>query len=954
MQFELDFGLATITSPSVYGRILNGPTLVAEYSLPFSWTNSINLDSISQNLCSSQQLVKWTKPSKLRLDAIFHSRFQSIVDTTYESHDTIIPLYAIASLVNNVSSVDPSNPNDAYALLKALPLRDISQSLKALPAPILDTLKERVFATAVRVGDIDMVSTMLELNMDASEQIMMEWPSESKPTYPLQFAVAAGHLAIAKALSEYMCRGASQSQLEQIIDYMVEGDKLRHLHFPRDSAKLSGSERMELMCIALRAGARPHRGYLETVHGNVSMTSLKQLLEASTAGIVTWLEAGLLERYFTPRRYEGPLSADELSLAGDVLQFVLFNEHHHLPKNDPRLKTAILGALYSAIRPHHERSVEMILEAFSFLGYHLDDGDAYVGDFSAHDFMDRPILEAFDDTDWTLAASLMIAKGSIANSGKADPIDEQRSQLEHAIQKNDPTLAFGLYTLTISEHIIELFGQRMVELAISHSDSAMAITIIEDMSHWSTTGLTVLLSHSQIMAVSTLLGRNPTWSSALEAASGHKDFAPLETILFHCLRVPFMIFEGRTHAILDPHELQLGFRTVAYYCMATNDYKLCQWLLQVGMDPEEFYADFEEGTNIRKGSGLHCSLPGGIGTEYYGSSPLLPSLLAVAAQRNDIDWMKFLAAEGVSVIDSMALSQAIKSRATVATVRFLLDAAKVEKSSVKRSYGVAALRQAIRYRDINRIDILCSVVNIDEIEPFNEEFVKIEPAVSPLGEAIIAKDSEIVQVLLKLGASPNAYVSFDGLKMLRHIKSHIQRVTPLLAAIDVQSLALVKMLVEHRAELQYTRNMGITRTPLQRAAETGCFDIVEYLVGQGAIIDTFPVYSGGTALQLAAMSGFCGIAAFLLERGADPNYPPAKGDGRTAFEAAAEWGSVDTMSLLMQWNADLDAQFGEPPESQYERARRFAEKNGFMASKRFVEHLYGQRMGEENGLRAWR
>ncbi|KAI4682377.1 uncharacterized protein J4E88_005267 [Alternaria novae-zelandiae] len=296
----------------------------------------------------------------------------------------------------------------------------------------------------------------------------------------------------------------------------------------------------------------------------------------------------------------------------------------------------------------------------------------------------------------------------------------------------------------------------------------------------------------------------------------------------------------------------------------------------------------------------------------------------------------------------MALLQAIKSRATIATVRFLLDAARAETSSVKRSYGVAALRQAIRNRDIDRVDVLCSVVKVDEIEPFNEEFMEQKPAVSPLGEAIIADDSEIVQVLLKLGASPNAYVSFDGLKMLKHVKSHIQRVTPLLAAIDVQSLPLVKILVEHGAELQYTCNMGITRTPLQRAAETGGFDIVEYIVDQGATIDTAPVYSGGTALQLAAMNGFCGIAAFLLEHGADPNYPPAKGYGRTAFEAAAEWGHVDTMSLLIQWNVNLDAQFGEPPKSQYKRARRFAKRNGFMASKRFVEHLYGQRTRDES------
>jgi len=46
------------------------------------------------------------------------------------------------------------------------------------------------------------------------------------------------------------------------------------------------------------------------------------------------------------------------------------------------------------------------------------------------------------------------------------------------------------------------------------------------------------------------------------------------------------------------------------------------------------------------------------------------------------------------------------------------------------------------------------------------------------------------------------------------------------------------------------------------------------------------------------------------------------------------------MSLLMQRGVQLDSLVGEPLESQYDRAKRFAENNGCMASKRHVEHLY--------------
>jgi ankyrin repeat protein len=891
----------------------------------------------------------------MQLDAIFHSSHQPLVDTTYGSHSTTLPLYAITSLANSVSSAGHATSNNAYALLKALPLSEISRSLKALPAPILDALKERVFATAVKVGDLDLVSTMLELNMDPREQIMMDWIDGRRPMYPLRFAVAIGHFAVAKTLTSHMCREATQSQLDEVVNHISEGEELSDWHF--SIAALSENERTQLMCIVLNAGARPNYKCLRAQCSNVSMASLQQLMEATTSGIIEWLDMGLLAHYFTEIDAPGSIHPyDQGSLAKDVLRFALYDCQHLLPTQDPRLKTAILDALQVALRPHNERAVEMILEALSLLRYRLDDEDVYECGIGAPGFMHGSILEAFDNANWELAASSMIAQKSMTSTNK---IDEQESKLHAAIGKNDLRLAFSTYTTMdfddkIFHHDLRL-GQCVVRLAINLQDPNMAISIIEFMenrSHVGVTANTILLGDCHITAVSTLLTGHVVWKSALEAASGRcdNDYGALESIFFHGMTAPFTSVRKGTHVILTPMELQLCFRTVAYHAMATDDFQLCKWLFQLGMDPDEFYVSWEDGEPIvRKASSSHSSFPGGLSTVYLDDEEhVLPSILAVAAEKSHIEWMKFLAAEGVSIVDSMALLRAIKSRATDATIRFLLDAAKEKLAPVQRNYGVAAFRQVIRYRDITRMDLLCGVVNIDELEQFNEEHVKRMPAISPLGEAIIANDPEIVRVLLDHGANRNAYVSFDGLEMLEHIKSQLQRVTPLLAAIDVRSLPLVRILVEHGAELQYTRNMGIARTPLQRAAETGSFDIVEYLVDQGAIIDTIPVYSGGTALQLAAMNGFCGIAALLLERGADPSYPPAMGNGRTAFEAAAEWGHIDAMSLLMQWNADLDAQFGEPPESQYERARRFAEKNGFMASKRFVEHLYRQRTADQN------
>jgi hypothetical protein len=126
------------------------------------------------------------------------------------------------------------------------------------------------------------------------------------------------------------------------------------------------------------------------------------------------------------------------------------------------------------------------------------------------------------------------------------------------------------------------------------------------------------------------------------------------------------------------------------------------------------------------------------------------------------------------------LLRAVKCKATPATIRFLLDVAKVKKTPMQQTYGVAALRQAIRNHDFNLIDILCKAVDIDKIEPFIEEIFNSDDKspVSPLGESIVMNSPEIVQLLLNRGADPTAYVSFDGLKMLENTKSYLQRVTP--------------------------------------------------------------------------------------------------------------------------------------------------------------------------------
>ncbi|UPX14649.1 uncharacterized protein EKO05_0005126 [Ascochyta rabiei] len=189
--------------------------------------------------------------------------------------------------------------------------------------------------------------------------------------------------------------------------------------------------------------------------------------------------------------------------------------------------------------------------------------------------------------------------------------------------------------------------------------------------------------------------------------------------------------------------------------------------------------------------------------------------------------------------------------------------------------------------------------------------------------------------------------------------------TALLVAIDVGSLSMIQFLVQNGASVNQESNMGSLRAPLQRTAEIGDFQLVKYFLEQRTVVDTAPVYGGGTALQLAAISSYVGIAALLIERGANVDYPPAKGPGRTAFEAAAEWRRPDMMRFLVQHGVQLDLELVEEVEEEietddpgdvslgidvqlhtvriictrYERAIQFARDRGEHASKRIVQRL---------------
>jgi ankyrin repeat protein len=211
---------------------------------------------------------------------------------------------------------------------------------------------------------------------------------------------------------------------------------------------------------------------------------------------------------------------------------------------------------------------------------------------------------------------------------------------------------------------------------------------------------------------------------------------------------------------------------------------------------------------------------------------------------------------------------------------------------------------------------------------------------SPLGEAIrlhsvCGGTDKMLDLLLPLVKDLNAVVH-------RYLK--YGRMTCLMYAITLDSLKTVQKLHQAGADISLPAEWGITRTPLQAAAEAGSREIVEYLLSKGVSANEPPALrAGATALQLAAIAGNVGIASVLLDAGADINAKPALIHGRTAFEGATEHGRIEMMLFLVHRGADLLANGNE----QYRRAIQFAEDNSQYAAKDLADELYTKALAND-------
>lgn len=203
----------------------------------------------------------------------------------------------------------------------------------------------------------------------------------------------------------------------------------------------------------------------------------------------------------------------------------------------------------------------------------------------------------------------------------------------------------------------------------------------------------------------------------------------------------------------------------------------------------------------------------------------------------------------------------------------------------------------------------------------------------------IDDEFDIIRALLAHGAHPD--------DVCHTYRDQAGATTAFLEAIDTKDVALVRLMLEHGATVNYPapptllssttstaekhndpvvtdtkaqrRTLffsGLTRTPLQMAVEKNSAAVVDMLLNpqnyhkspssssgsswEAADVNAPAAHrSGATVLQIAAAQGNCGIAATLLAHGADINAPIAKVWGKSALVGAAENGRLEMVDFLL-------------------------------------------------------
>jgi hypothetical protein len=890
----------------------------------FSWVTTLNWNWIKNLMDNTGALIRHPESLPEEYKAVTYQARAASTICVRSDAVTNFAQFMVSALLNNLQPASDLHLRDIHSWLGRLPQSVILGFLKALPTGHSDVLRERLFITAMDRNDVATIQSVLDTGFDLHQRISYE--PNGNPVLPLHRALSIKNFPVAKIIAQKLaCVRSADHGLEQIIDFLEY--RQRSWVYPEPNLNFP-----PLVKMMLDAGAKPTvRCLSRALVGDIKL--IRHILENVEEGVQGCLQAGVLQKFLSRK-------SDLRSCAKMVFSFILEEKLEETQKHNPATLSALRKALQLAVHVHCIWAMDMIISAAVHLRISLNS-------LIPNDVTNTSILSAYRDLNWNLLEVLTRE----TEYKKENPIEEALSIAEELSQgPPNEHEAFADESLVPEWDVLlcrldnyRLYHKSIIKSEILHllaegcspdfDNILVALTSrLHRGSRLKRDGIVGLLARARTTAISQMVSQEKHWNHAFIRVHRQHDCTLLDDLYY---RARVKDFPRKVDGMSWPDN-RLELRMLAYHAIDTNNDMLWRWLFQAGIFTGKFKQDPRH------------EIP-----------YTIPSLLAIAASQSNTHLIRVLLEEGAESKDSDALMWAVAANADNAIIEMLLAA--VGEVQCKKKYGGAALRMAIRRQNYDMLLKLSKVVDVNSLEPFvfesRDGVIEDLPPLTPMGEAIMCRDLKAATILIEHRATVGGLVAqFDYKKHNNSILTSdaenwtaprgtvMSRATTLLAAIDTENLLMVKLLVDNGANVNDSFDLGLVRTPLQRAAEIGNFEIVQYLLENGAHANSAPCYSGGTPLQLTAIGGHVGIAELLLEYGADVNYPPAKGHGRTAFEGAAERARVDMMSLLVSRGLDFDlvvkkAKKNHEDHTQYQRAMRFAKENGLPASARFVQRL---------------
>ena len=182
-----------------------------------------------------------------------------------------------------------------------------------------------------------------------------------------------------------------------------------------------------------------------------------------------------------------------------------------------------------------------------------------------------------------------------------------------------------------------------------------------------------------------------------------------------------------------------------------------------------------------------------------------------------------------------------------------------------------------------------SISEIDILEQEEEEDTFFFS--SALYQATRAECVDAVDMLLSiLEADPNS--------------SDSKGVTPLMVACYHGNIRIATLLLQARANINQQSNNGYTALMYACLSETPHNDLVRLLIQSGADISIKESELQGTALMVAARRGHTSIVQYLLDEGAPVNTQHVYGG--TSLTIASESGHSEVVRVLINYGADVN------------------------------------------------